>query len=427
MNELSSSITSFVAEILLQVPLIGKHSIQTAAMAHMIADRLFDDEDSVFFTSMGGVLHDIGFILPRYSRSLFEYKSARDLLELDSAQKSKYLIHTTIGGYILSNFLGMYEYSDIAFYHHTPAYELDPTSFTHIISNIVNISDFITTHFEKIEISLAKVIIPELLEKVRRDYFDDIYLIAQDLLKKDITWWNLEDSKFFFENNILPRMRTKAEDGMSTDGLIELGHFTAYLVDAKSPFTRKHSERIAILAKDLGCEYGFEPGVCTELYIAGLFHDIGKIAIPLGILEKPSSLDTGEFWLMRKHVYYTGILLRHFESQGHRWPVWARQHHERLDGKGYPCGLKADEIPLESRILQICDVFIAFTEDRPYREPLDFEEALEIIEREVNRGKLDGEVFEKLKVLVKNGYEFPQKTITEEIIETVEFLLENLG
>ena len=427
MKEVSSSITAFVAEVLLQVPLIGDHAIKTAVMSHMIADEIFEDDSSVFFTAMGGVLHDIGFILPRYSRNLFEYKTARDLLDLDSSQRSRYLLHTTIGGYILSNFLEMYEYSDIAFYHHTPAPELDRDSFTHFVANIVNVADFITTHFDKMDVSIAKPIITELLEKVKEDYFPEVYEVAQALLKKDITWWNLEDARFFFENNILPRVRVKAVGSLSKNYLIELGHFTAYLVDAKSPFTRKHSERIAILARDLGREYGLDEETCTELYIAGLFHDIGKIAIPLSILEKPSSLDSGEFWSMRKHVYYTGILLRHFEEKGQRWPVWSRQHHERLDGSGYPCGIKGEEIPLESRILQVCDVFVAFTEDRPYREPLDFSEALEIIEREVEKGKLDGEVLKRLEEMLKNRYEFPEKTVTEEIIETVEFLLENLG
>ena len=427
MNEFSSSITSLIANALLQTPTVGEHSIKVTVLSSMIADSYFDDEDSVLFTSISGILYDIGFVLPRYSQDIFQYRSARDLLELEISEKGRYLIHATVGGYILSNFLGMYEYADVAFYHHTPAYELDESSFTHIVSNIVNVADTVVTHLEKMDTSLAKDLIPDILNKFKEDFFPEIYEIAADMLKKDITWWTLEDSRYYFESEILPRIESKASENLNLESLKEVGHFLAYLVDAKSPFTRRHSERIANLARDLACEYGMDRAKCEEIYVAGLFHDIGKIAIPLSILEKPASLDKGEFWLMRKHVYYTGVLLKNFEKQGFEWPIWSKQHHERLDGSGYPMGLSAKDLSLESRIMQICDVFVAFTEDRPYREPLDFEEALEIIENEVNRGKLDSDVFEKLKGMVKNGYEFPERTITEEIIETVEFLIENLG
>ncbi len=420
----STFATNFVAKFLMHVPFIGEHSIKTALLSYYIASELFSDESSALFSALGGLVHDIGFVVPKYTKPLFDYRSAYALSELESSSRNVFA-HTTIGGYIISNFLGMYEYADIAFYHHTPAPELDEDSFTHVVANIVGISDLVVSYLENTSPPLSKRIIPEILEKRRDNFFPDIYPVAMELLKKDYTWWSLENAKYHIEDMVLNKMNVS--EMIDIDSLIDIGHFTAYLVDAKSSFTRKHSERIATLARDIAREFGMDDEKAKLFYVAGLFHDIGKIAIPLNILEKPARLDDTEFWYMRQHIYYTEILLKDFENFGCEWPIWARQHHERLDGTGYPRRLKGEELPLESRILQVCDVFVAFTEDRPYRDPLDFSEALGIIEKEVKAGKMDGEVLEKLKIMVRNGYRFPEKTVTEEIVETVEFLMNSLG
>ncbi len=425
--KIKGSILNFWMDILSNIPNIGKHSLMVSALSYLIGLEFFGGEDRASFCGVGGMLHDIGFIVPRFSESMYTIREIYAVLDtIHGEDSSLFTAHTTIGGYILSNFLKLNQYSDVAFYHHTPASELDPSEFTHIVANIVGAADIISLHAEKMELSVAREVIPDIIRMNKHVLFPEVFEATLTAISKDYTWWAMEDPRFFFVNNVIPVITREAQEKTPVEDLIEMGHFTSYIVDTRSPFTRKHSERIAVLSKDLGEELGLPENVQTELYIAGLFHDIGKVAVNLSILEKPGPLTKSEFWRMRKHVFYTEVFLRYFRDEGYRWPIWAAQHHERLDGSGYPKRLTAKDLSIQSRILQVADVFVAFTEERPYRNALPNEAALSAIRKEVDAGRLDAYVFEALERLIKNGYTFPEKTMTEEIIDSVKFLLESM-
>lgn len=424
--ELKAGILNFWIEILLNIPEIGEHSLMVSALSYLIGEEFFQHKERAFFAGVGGMFHDIGFIVPRFSESLYTIREIYAVLDSMQGEKTPFSVHTTIGGYILSNFLKLSQYSDIAFYHHTPASELDPGEFTHIVANIVGAADIIALHTKKMDLSIAKDVMPDILRMNKQFFFPEVLDVTLNVLSKDYTWWSMEDPQYFFINTVIPSIGRPSGKKTSIEDLIEMGHFTSYVVDTKSPFTRKHSERIALLARDVGKELGLPDSICTELYIAGLFHDTGKLAIDLSILEKPGPLTKSEFWKMRKHVFYTEVFLHHFEKEGYRWPIWASQHHERLDGSGYPKRLTAKDIPLQSRILQVADVFVAFTEERPYRSALSSSLALDAIRKEVEAGRLDTDVFRALERMVKNGYTFPERTMTGEIIDSVKFLLESM-
>lgn len=136
--------------------------------------------------------------------------------------------------------------------------------------------------------------------------------------------------------------------------------------------------------------------------IAALLHDLGKITTPLEILHKRGSLNELETIVMRTHVVMTEKIL--LKSGLDAFRTVSTSHHERLDGSGYPYGLDRSQINMYMRILQISDVFSALTEERPYRKAMSPFEALSVIEGQVNAGKLDGIVFEKLKQLINNGF-----------------------
>jgi HD-GYP domain-containing protein (c-di-GMP phosphodiesterase class II) len=121
-------------------------------------------------------------------------------------------------------------------------------------------------------------------------------------------------------------------------------------------------------------------------------HDIGKINIPLDILEKQGELTPDELRQVREHSYMTGEILSAFSELG-EIINWAANHHEKLDGSGYPLHLNQDYLQLPDRIIAIADIFTALTEDRPYRVAMRYQDALQLIENDVINGALDKDVF----------------------------------
>ncbi len=156
----------------------------------------------------------------------------------------------------------------------------------------------------------------------------------------------------------------------------------ADVVDAKSPFTANHSSRVTLYADMIAEELGLEPAHRRWLRRAALLHDIGKLAVSNQVLDKPGKLDDREWQVIREHPWHSERILERVSAFADIAPI-AGAHHERLDGRGYPYGLKGDEICLETRILTVADVFDALAAERPYRAAMPIAKALEIIEGDV--------------------------------------------
>jgi HD-GYP domain-containing protein (c-di-GMP phosphodiesterase class II) len=158
----------------------------------------------------------------------------------------------------------------------------------------------------------------------------------------------------------------------------------ARIVDAKSPYTHRHSERVAVLSVRLGDALGVRSVDLAGLRRAALLHDLGKLALPNRILDRPGPLTDDEFALVREHP-------RHSERILARVPVLsglaatAGAHHERLDGSGYPDGLTGEELDLPARILAVADVYEALTAERPYRPARPTSDALRVLAEESGR------------------------------------------
>jgi HD-GYP domain-containing protein (c-di-GMP phosphodiesterase class II) len=150
------------------------------------------------------------------------------------------------------------------------------------------------------------------------------------------------------------------------------------VIDAKSPWTLRHSEGVADIAVGISAEMALPSEHQAEIYRAGLLHDIGKLGVSNLVLDKKGSLSDEEFEQMRSHAMHTQKILGRV-SAFRQFADYASAHHERLDGKGYHRGLAGDEVPLEARILAVADVCEALTADRPYREGMPAERALAII------------------------------------------------
>jgi HD-GYP domain-containing protein (c-di-GMP phosphodiesterase class II) len=146
------------------------------------------------------------------------------------------------------------------------------------------------------------------------------------------------------------------------------------LLDLKDLNTGVHSTRLAEWALHVAGELGLDENLRSDIEVAALLHDIGKIGIPDAILHKPAKLSSEEYSLMKKHPEYGWAVLRHVPRM-ERASLMILHHHESFDGKGYPAGLEGEEIPIGSRIVSVIDAFDAMVSSRPYREGLPFEEA----------------------------------------------------
>lgn len=158
----------------------------------------------------------------------------------------------------------------------------------------------------------------------------------------------------------------------------------ANALEAKDPYTRGHSERVATLARRVALAAGVSPSGADTIAQAGLLHDLGKIGIPEQVLRKPGPLDPEEWAMMRRHPIVGAQIVAPLEffADG---AIIVRHHHERHDGSGYPDGLREQLIPLGSRIVAVADVYDALTSDRPYRPRLSRDEAVRRLQAEAGR------------------------------------------
>lgn len=170
-----------------------------------------------------------------------------------------------------------------------------------------------------------------------------------------------------------------------------LVHIFSTIVDAKSPFTREHSDGVASLSRYLGERLHLPERSCEMLELAGLLHDLGKLRVPDDFLDKPGKLTPQEYSQVQRHSFDTFNVLKNVHGL-EDIALWASQHHERVDGSGYPYHLGKASISLEARIVAVADVFQALAQRRPYREPLPPKEIMAILNEHAAEGKLDKDV-----------------------------------
>ena len=193
--------------------------------------------------------------------------------------------------------------------------------------------------------------------------------------------------------------RNKTEE-QPKSSLINLAKTVSRVIESCDPYTAGHQQRVAELARLVGENIGLAEDMVERLYLNGLLHDIGKISIPTSILTKPGELSEEEWALIRAHTRQGYNILK---GANLPWPVAdvALQHHERLDGSGYPDGIAGDELSLEVSILAVCDVVEAMSSHRPYRPARTTPDILK--ELKVGRGtKYDASVVDVVLPMIEN-------------------------
>ncbi|MES2877083.1 MAG: HD-GYP domain-containing protein [Pseudomonadota bacterium] len=191
---------------------------------------------------------------------------------------------------------------------------------------------------------------------------------------------------------------------LDEDYLDDIAEAFGQVVDAKSPYTAGHSARVGLYTALLGESLGIPESRRRWLKRGALLHDVGKLGVSNAILDKPGKLDDAEWAAVRKHAVYTESILGRIKNFDELARVSAA-HHERLDGGGYPRGLKAADIALETRIITTADIFDAITAERPYRGAVPVEKTLTIMADTVGTA-IDADCFAHLKKIIQSHPEF---------------------
>jgi HD-GYP domain-containing protein (c-di-GMP phosphodiesterase class II) len=203
---------------------------------------------------------------------------------------------------------------------------------------------------------------------------------------------------------------------LSLAGMRSFTTMIQYVIDFRSRFTATHSAGVATCAESLAKLFGFTVTEMELMKIAGSLHDLGKLAIPNRILDKPGALLKDEFAFMKSHTYFTYALLNTIAGF-ERIAEWAAFHHERLDGSGYPFRCQGAELDTGARLLMVADLFTALAEDRPYRKGMAKEKIINILEDFGGRGLLD----EQIIMLALDNYSELYERVNEEQAETKKF------
>lgn len=299
----------------------------------------------------------------------------------------KHTMEHSIYGYLFLNEYELFcEYADIVLYHHFTYEELLKTECrnTELAAMI-----FVADRMEIITKKRPNITVEELFLALENPVFH------QDVVSKIKALEVSEGivTKYLDDFNLTEILTFMNEVELSPEQKITLVDMIPHTIDFRSEHTVTHTVATVKISIMLGILCGLNQEELTKIYIGSLLHDIGKISTPLGILEKDGKLSEYEFGIMKDHVVLSDYILKGCMSE--EIVHIAARHHEKLDGSGYPKGLREEELTLSERIVAVADVLSALMGRRSYKEPFPEELVRKImIENKVN-GKLSGEVIDK--------------------------------
>lgn len=306
--------------------------------------------------------------------------------------------HCKIGAVLLQGSPVLEKLAPIVRHHHTHWSELKDLALPleiRLTANCIYMADRIDVlslffQIDQPNLLLAKDEIRKKIAEKRDDWFcADLVDAFMAVSESEAFWFSLEGEHV--EGYARTWISGSHSQEMDFQDLRSIMHIFSYVVDAKSPFTKAHSDGVARLARYIGTLFDLPLERCEMLELAGLLHDIGKLRLPDELLQKPEKLTPEEYVLIKRHSFDTYNILRNIKGL-ERVSEWAAQHHERMDGSGYPYRMGRGAIALEARIVAVADVFQALAQERPYRGSLGPDEIMEILNEQVDDGKLDRDV-----------------------------------
>lgn len=311
--------------------------------------------------------------------------------------------HCRLGAALMRSSPMLEHFAPIVLHHHTHWKDLKALDLPHEVKlnanciYMVDRVDILTLKYlvNETDILLGKEAIRDTIASKRDEWFcPELVDAFLEVSLSEAFWFSLEINNV--NGYVSTWLAETRPQQMSFKELRSLVGVFSRIVDAKSVFTREHSDGVANLARYLGQLFGLGEASCEMLELAGLLHDIGKLRIPDDLLEKPGRLTEAENIIMRRHSFDTYNILKTITGL-EQVTQWAAQHHERVDGSGYPYHIHKDGLSLEARIIEVADVFQALAQRRPYRDSLPPEQILGILKELVAGGKLDANVVGKVE------------------------------
>lgn len=362
-----------------------QHGKRVAYMALQCAEEMGLSRVDATFLYRVGLLHDCGVSSTKVHKSLVNE------LEWEESER-----HCEVGAQRMSQLLYFSPMANIIKYHHTRWEDLKNTSLTEFQkrqANLIFLLDRVDALASKFVMKSRLSGREEICQKIsglKNNFFQPDLIDSFLAASSNEAFWITMEARYL-EGYLQKQRIVEEEVVIDRQGLKAVANIFAQIVDAKSPYTAQHSFGVASLSKYLAMQYGLDLKACGKIEIAGLLHDLGKLQVPDIILEQEDALDRESLATMRHHSFITLQILKKIKGM-EDISLWAADHHEKLDGSGYPFRKKAKDIPIESRIVAVADIFQALAQDRPYRLSQSIDTILGLLEKAVHRGQLDARI-----------------------------------
>ncbi len=370
----------------------SNHSKRVAYIANRLALFLGSHPEERYDLVACAILHDNGvtkYMLEMAARA----KNTNRKFVLENVKE-----HCVIGQNNIENYPFLTDVTDVIKYHHE-AY--DGTGFfglsgieIPLMSQLIFFGDYLDNRFNLKVIHYKKI---KEVESFIQEHADKLFAseIVETFMKisqQSSFWLDLSDN---FINYAIKQSLPKIRREVDWNELEKITEIFSRIIDNKSEFTLRHSQDLANKVEKMARYYGKKETEVLQLKIAANLHDLGKLAISNEILDKPDRLKEDELYLIHQHTYFSRICLSQIEGF-EDLTEWACNHHEKLDGSGYPFGLKGDALDFNSRLVMCLDIYQALMEERPYRQGLSHQKGMFILRDMVDAGLIDSDITEEI-------------------------------
>ncbi len=384
----STNISSVVASFSQVLDFVDKaamnHHLRVAFIAYRIGEEFGLEETYLSYIALAGCFHDIG---------IFSTKDKISSLEFDPGLKNLNL-HGELAFLLLKEITNLKDVAKIIRYHH-----VNWTKNPYRNEEEIPIGSYVLHLADRIEVMLRKVhplsvkrydVIEHFRKNPNNMFMPELIEAFVSLSNRVGFWFDMEYPKIEeLVEDILPNFVLDLEDLMLFSNVIRK------IIDYRCSFTAVHSAGVSAVAAEIGKIFNLSDIEIKLIKLAGYLHDIGKLAVPVEILQKPGKLTKEEWSVMMAHAYYSYRILDKLKGLK-IINLWGSLHHEKPNGSGYPFGLKDEKLLLGSKIMSVSDVFVAISEDRPYRKGLEPNKIKEILSTMAKDKSLDSLVTEQV-------------------------------
>lgn len=361
-------------------PLLSQHQQRTAFVVWQMGKAAGLSEERLERTFIAALLHDIGAF------SLEEKISLRNS-EVENPEN-----HCIRGEVLLDNVPWLKDTSKIVRFHHKEWRDWSESIDNPVVleSQILCLGDYLERQINRSQYILHQHedIISKISSRSGAYFHPHVVDLLSTVSGREEFWLDLVSPRLY---SLLLNNGPFRKTEIDLSNIYSISELFRNIIDFRSRFTSTHSSGVAAAASTLSRMFGLTEMETKLMEVAGNLHDIGKLAIPNSILDKPGKLTKEEMAVMKSHTYYTYSIINTIGGI-RQIAEWAAYHHEKLDGSGYPFHCKADDLSTCSRIMMVADIFTALAEDRPYRKGMSREGIIQILKQFSDREILDTKI-----------------------------------